>query len=134
MAKLTGRKRAFPLGMGDIQSDSKIRLEEWREGVQDVLLDLQLGKGLGEGVPGSGNAVESDVEAEEDEGSVSGEEDQPNKANGSLDDVEDLGKSYRNGVKSNPGPLAVDFTTYEKPAKSQTTTAVKEMVPKGSPT
>ena len=134
MAKLTGRKRAFPLGMGDIQSDSKVRLEEWKEGVQDVLLELQLGKGLGEGVPGSGNADESDVEAEEDQGFTSGDEDRPDKASGNLDDVEDLGKSYRNGVNSGPGPLAVDFTTYEKPIKPQNPTTAKEMVPKGSPT
>jgi tRNA wybutosine-synthesizing protein 1 len=118
MAKLTGRKRAFPLGMGDLKTDGKQRLLEWRTGLQEVMLDIHAGKGLGEGVPGSGDAVESDEEEIEEKAT-------------SLDDVEDLGRSYMNGT--NP-PAPVDFTTYgSKPAPSSTT-PTKEMVPKSSPT
>ena len=62
MAKLTAKKRAFPLGMGDVKKDAEERLTEWRRGLQAVLSDLSSGKGLGEGIPGSGDAVESDEE------------------------------------------------------------------------
>jgi tRNA wybutosine-synthesizing protein 1 len=122
MAKLTGKKRAFPLGMGDVKSDAQERLEEWRLGVQEVLGDIMTGKGLGEGVEGSGDAVESDEEDVKPQLTT--------KSN--LDDVEDLGRSYRNG-ETPKGPLAVDFTTYSKPTKPQPL-AVKEMVPKDSST
>ena len=117
MAKLTGRKRAFPLGMADMKVDGKQRLQEWRTGLQDVVLDIVSGKGLGEGVVGSGDPVESD------------DEDVDEKAT-SLDDVEDLGLSYRNGS----GPAPVDFTTYSQKAKQAEPAQVKEMVPKTSPT
>jgi tRNA wybutosine-synthesizing protein 1 len=121
MAKLTARKRAFPLGMGDVKSDSKERLEEWRLGVQEVMGDIMTGKGLGEGVQGSGDAVESDEEDLE-----------PETTKSSLDDVEDLGRSYRNG-QTTKAPIAVDFTTIGKTPKPQAPT-IKEMVPKDSPT
>ncbi|QDS73157.1 hypothetical protein FKW77_002055 [Venturia effusa] len=119
MAKLTGRKRAFPLGMGDVKSDSKERLEEWRLGTQEVIRELMAGNGLGEGVQGSGDAVESD------------EEDNEPESKSNLDDVEDLGRSYRNGQTSK-APLAVDFTTSSRTKPLVST--VKEMVPKDSPT
>jgi tRNA wybutosine-synthesizing protein 1 len=122
MAKLTGRKRAFPLGMADTKIDAKQRLPEWRSGIQDVLLDIQAGKGLGDGVAGSGDAVESDEEDLEDESGASP----------SLDDVEDLGRSYRNGGAN--GPVPVDFTSYSKKPKVPNPTLLKEMVPKTSPT
>lgn len=47
MANLTGRKRAFPLGMGDVKSDALQRLDEWTTGIVDVLKDLAAGNGLG---------------------------------------------------------------------------------------
>jgi tRNA wybutosine-synthesizing protein 1 len=118
MAKLTGRKRAFPLGMGDLRIDGKQRLLEWRNGVQEVLLEIQAGNGLGDGVVGSGEAVESDEE-DIDENTTS------------LDDLEDLGSSYRNG---GTGPAPVDFTSYSRKTTSAPQTTVKEMVPKTSPT
>jgi tRNA wybutosine-synthesizing protein 1 len=133
MAKLTGRKRAFPLGLGDIRQDWKIRMEEWRLGVQEVLLELQTGNGLGEGARGSGNAEESDVEdMAEDELPVVANTSRKRKPKANLDDVEDLGRSYRNGDASS-APLAIDFTTYgvTKPVAAP---EPKEMVPKSSPT
>lgn len=121
MAKLTGRKRAFPLGMADVRVAGRERLQEWRSGVQDVLLDIQSGKGLGEGVEGSGDAVESDEEDLDNAG----------EASPSLDDVEDLGRSYRNGTN---GPVPVDFTSYGKKSTPADPAPLKEMVPKTSPT
>lgn len=144
MARLTGRKRAFPLGMGDVKSDAVQRLEEWRVGMQDVLADLAAGKGLGEGVPGSGDAVESDEEdleddedddQDDDESSGSGSDDKKNKRrkkkNDAGADLEDLGKS------ATGESLATDFTNFKKPnvASSKLVNAdPKEMVPKTSPT
>lgn len=131
MARLTGKRRAFPLGMGDVKSDARERLQEWRLGVLDVLKDLTMGKGLGEGVPGSGDAAESD---EDDLAEDSGEEGdavqktrKPGKKSGKTDDVEDLGKTKAGGT-----PLAIDFTTYKK--STQPVFTPKEMVPKTSPT
>ncbi|KAF2432673.1 tRNA wybutosine-synthesizing protein 1 [Tothia fuscella] len=124
MAKITGRKRAFPLGMGDVRTDSKERLEEWTEGIKEAMSDIMSGKGLGEGVAGSGDAVESD---EED---ADAEENTKTK----LDDVEDLGSSYRNGTGAESGPLAIDFTTYSKSTKTVEPPVLKEMVPTSSPT
>ena len=120
MAKLTSKKRAFPLGMGDVKSDANDRLTEWRHGLQAVLSDLSSGKGLGEGIPGSGDAVESD------------EEDEDARKPSNLDDLEDLGKSYRSTSTTTNGPLPIDFTTYNSPAAAKP--SAKEMVPKESPT
>lgn len=143
MAKLTGRKRAYPLGMGDTKRDAPERLHEWATGNLEVLSQISQSGTLGEGVPGSGDAVESDDEADvdEDDGEVVFESGTQNrsaksKGAGSLDDMEDLGRVLQN-AKENGGPrsaapLAVDFTTTSK--KKTPLQAVKEMVPRGSPT
>ena len=101
---------------------------------------------LGEGVPGSGDAVESDdesVSGEDDDGEVLFEDQtveikRPNKKKqtSNLEDVEDLGKIMKSsgGGQNGSAPIAVDFTTYSKPAKKTATQTVKEMVPKSSPT
>ena len=60
MARLTGRKRAYPLGMADTKNDGEERIREWRIGVQEALVDVVQGRGLGEGVIGSGDPLESD--------------------------------------------------------------------------
>jgi tRNA wybutosine-synthesizing protein 1 len=123
MAKLTGRKRAFPLGMGDCKTDYKIRLGEWRAGIKEVLLELRNGNGLGEGYKGSGDAEESDNEEEVNESSKKS----------TLDDVEDLGTSYRKTAADAAPPLAIDFTTYNT-SQPQSTSSAKEMVAESSPT
>ncbi|KAL1311837.1 hypothetical protein AAFC00_001912 [Neodothiora populina] len=136
MAKLTARKRAFPLGMGDVKSDAVERLDEWRTGCIDVLKDLAAGNGLGEGVPGSGNAVESDEEDLEDDEDESSDdstaEKKKKKKQDDAADLEDLGKSASGEV------LAVDFTNFGKKSskitKTPASTEPKEMVPKTSPT
>lgn len=143
MAKLTGRKRAYPLGMGDNKRDAPERLKEWTTGLLDVLGNLISNGSLGDGVPGSGDAVESDdeVDMDEDDGEAVLEDDPLNKpakpkSSGSLDDMEDLGRvlqnATENGNQSSRAPLAVDFTTTSK--RRAPVQSVKEMVPKGSPT
>ena len=124
MARLTGRKRAYPLGMGDVKGDAEKRLEEWRVGVQDALVELAEGRGLGEGVPGSGDPAESDEEDVDDAEDGNGQSSR-------VDDVEDLGSM----VNSSSSPIPIDFTSYKKSApKPKSATAPKEMVPTTSPT
>ena len=144
MARLTGRKRAFPLGLGDVKSDAVERLEEWRDGVAKVLLDIAAHGGLGEGIMGSGDAVESD---EEDHPKIEEEAEfkarKPAKRKGPqqgsrVDDVEDLGGKARSQIddamrpESTSSPIPLDFTT----ASSTTSVppAPKAMVPVSSPT
>ncbi|KAI3332096.1 radical SAM superfamily-domain-containing protein [Xylariaceae sp. AK1471] len=146
MAKLTGRKRAFPLGMGDKKLDLTERLGEWTEGVADALKLAATTGGLGEGVPGSGDADESDIEytsAEEDDEAVAEESSTPKKQNNkkkpNIDDVEDLGRIMKSSQADSNGskgaaPIAIDFTTYSKSNTKRPLQTVKEMVPKGSPT
>jgi tRNA wybutosine-synthesizing protein 1 len=144
MAKLTGRKRAFPLGMGDSKTDALERLKEWKEGIEDVLANIVETGGLGEGVVGSGDSVESDVEdADDDDGEVLFEEQkvaqrksQSQKRSG-LNDLEDIGgtltKTASRGNADSSEPLEVDFTTYRKEVRPAVP-VIKEMVPKNSPT
>lgn len=146
MAKLTGRKRAFPLGMGDAKTDAVVRLREWSEGIYDVLENLAQSGSLGEGVVGSGDAVESDVEdVDEDNGEVVFDEEMKPKKSAAkqasnMDDLEDLGRMMRapEAGKQEPASaagLAIDFTTYGKTSQATAPLPViKEMVPKTSPT
>ncbi|KAK3938784.1 hypothetical protein QBC46DRAFT_317035 [Diplogelasinospora grovesii] len=137
MAKLTGRKRAYPLGMGDWKRDGKTRLGEWHQGLTEVLELIEQTGSLGEGVAGSGDPLESDDEGvEEDDGEVMIDVDVEVSKPSKLEDVEDLGKIIETSSPA-PAPIAVDFTTYGKSAtkrKTATTVTVKEMVPKSSPT
>lgn len=149
MARLTGRKRAFPLGMGDVKSDALARFEEWGSGVKEVLQDLIINGGLGEGVSGSGNAVESDeedVETAEKQVLKSGYPRQKKSrqsnpgVTANVDDLEDLGnKVPSNSATNEPAtsatPLAIDFTTSNRPTRpSAPIQPLKEMVPTTSPT
>ncbi|KAJ6164643.1 hypothetical protein N7470_003315 [Penicillium chermesinum] len=122
MAKLTGRKRVYPLGLGDVKSDAASALKEWTKGLQDIFSDILKTGGLGEGVEGSGDAVESDEEDfDENEPKF-----QKDKAQ-TMVDLEDI------KVNSNSAaPVPVDFTTVGKSVVSEPT--AKEMVPKTSPT
>nr|POE72382.1 s-adenosyl-l-methionine-dependent trna 4-demethylwyosine synthase [Quercus suber] len=121
MARLTARKRAFPLGMGDTQADLETRIAEWRDGVQNVMADIVEGKGLGEGVPGSGEAVES---GDEDDAEP-GDETKPRRRRkaAQTSDLEDM-----------KVPIPVDFTTTVTSRPAQAQTAPKLMVPVSSPT
>ncbi|KAG6294186.1 hypothetical protein E4U09_002710 [Claviceps aff. purpurea] len=153
MSKLTARKRAYPVGMGDMKGDHAERFNEWASGIQEVITHVARHGSLGEGVPGSGDAVESDAEdvAGEDDGEVlfedeiSGEDETSSRP---LDDVEDLGRMLRtseskdnSSTTSNKkaAPLAIDFTSHgssavKKTKRTQVAPVVKEMVAKNSPT
>ncbi|GJC94173.1 wyosine base formation [Colletotrichum higginsianum] len=147
MAKLTGRKRAFPVGMGDTKRDYTERLSEWSEGVVDVLTMLAKTGSLGEGLPGSGAPEESDdesAEEEDDEVLIEDSEAKPEKLKNrkNIDDVEDLGRIMKSSSpdtdttnRTAAAPIAVDFTSYGKTTQKKTPmSAAKEMVPKNSPT
>ena len=142
LAKLTAQKRAYPLGMIDIKNRAAdARVSDWQDGIWNILKDLDAGDGLGEGVVGSGEALESDEESEAED-TVDSSHTKParvkrsKKASSPLDDVENLGASFRNDTTTtNPesqrpstkaSPIPIDFTT--------TTTSPKPMVPSTSPT
>lgn len=131
MARLTARKRAYPLGIGDVKSDVDARLGEWRVGVQEALVELAEGRGLGEGVPGSGDPAESDEEDEDvaEDSDSEGTSPKPRKTAARVDDVEDLGS-----MVDSSSPIPVDFTTYKSTKVSKPVSAPKEMVPVTSPT
>lgn len=148
MAKLTGRRRAFPLGLANTKSDVRSKLEEWTHGVSKAIKDILNYGDLGEGVPGSGDPVESDEEDIEEDVEWAEEESpirnprnptiRKSAASASLDDLEDLGN--KGALKIRPEanqailtpPVPVDFTT-AKPA-STASQPLKEMVPTSSPT
>ncbi|CAK7221004.1 Fe-S oxidoreductase [Sporothrix bragantina] len=89
MAKLTGRKRAFPMGVGNTKSDATARLAEWSEGVVDVLGMVARTGSLGTGVRGSGDAVETDDEDDDaDEASEDGDEYDDGSNEDGADDID----------------------------------------------
>lgn len=132
MAKLTGKKRAFPLGVGDAKTDAENALKEWTTGLIEVLGDIVATGGLGEGVPGSGDPLESDEEdLEEDEISDNTAKTRTSKKSQAIVDLEDI--KFGGETRAQSGPLPVDFTASGKPT-ANTQAAVKEMVPSTSPT
>ena len=148
MAKLSERKRAFPFGVGDVKFDVLERLEEWRIGIEEVMQTISLNGSLGEGVPGSGDALESDEEdVDLEDGDIKGALPRPVKGAtarrrarkiSDLGDLEDLGAKASNEVlDENDGksvsPLPIDFTT-SKPVTFSDPPELKAMVPKSSPT
>ena len=138
MAKLSGGKRAYPLGLGDVRSDSERRLSDWKDGVVKTLLDTIAHGSLGEGVPGSGDAAESEDDDDTDETTKppttearrSAKRKRPEKIS-RVNDVEDLGGKANLPTKSS-SPLPIDFTT--SALTSSTVQAPKAMVPVSSPT
>lgn len=143
MAKLTAKKRAFPLGLGNVKSHAGARFAEWRDGMFKALMETAETGNLGEGVLGSGNPMESD-ECESDSDSENKGKPQSTKARSkktrapNVDDLEDLGSKARSSLKtaqrSNApsAPLAIDFTNSSR--APTTTSAPKLMVPATSPT
>ena len=138
MAKLTGGKRAFPLGQGDVKTDVLERLEEWREGVEKTLSQVAKNGTLGEGVNGSGNAVESgEDDTDSDDQDKAGIVRQKRRKIPRVDDLEDLGGKKRlkspKRIKSDitSSPLPIDFTTCTVASASK---PLPQMVPVNSPT
>ncbi|KAL8913888.1 MAG: hypothetical protein Q9171_001381 [Xanthocarpia ochracea] len=134
MARLTSRKRAYPVGMGDVKSDITKRFAEWADGVGSVVRDIARHGNLGEGVPGSGNALESDEEAESMDEAVEAADvlnHRPNRRRmRQVDDLEDI--KSRPLATSNEFLLPIDFTTSKSPNAGLQ--EPKEMVPTSSPT
>ena len=141
MGRLTAKKRAFPLGLGDIKSDASDRFEEWIYGLMKSLEDVATCGGLGEGAIGSGDPIESDEE-EIDDDSLPKIKPVPSSRRlkgikSNVDDLEDLGAMARSYDKPNTptdissAPLAIDFTTNPSPIPPN---VPKPMVPQGSPT
>ena len=127
MAKLTGRKRAYPLGLGDVKSDAAASLEAWTAGVTDALKETSRSGVLGEGFPGSGDAVESD---EEETDTEFPDTSRRKRLKTSLADLEDVGG--RKATTESRAPLAIDFTTSISNIAQRA--PLKEMVPTTSPT
>lgn len=147
MSKLTGKKRAFPVGMGDMKGDHVQRFEEWTGGIQEVVAHVARTGSLGQGVPGSGDAAESDVEEAidyDDDEKLIGEEMSTTEKEPPqpLNDVEDLGRLIRpsdskSKSRGSKVSLAVDFTSYGPGNEKRDRVAApvaKEMVAKNSPT
>ena len=141
MARLTNKKRAFPLGLGDVKTDANQRFLEWGSGLRKCMYDVASSGGLGEGIVGSGDAVETDDEDDASESDSnrpqwrSQRKSKKGKKN-SNDDLEDLGVKARSKISSvdsapSNGSLAIDSTTS---SSSSNTAAIKAMVPKDSPT
>ena len=138
MAKLSGGKRAYPLGLGDVKSDSERRLSDWKDGVVKTLSDTIAHGGLGEGVPGSGDAVESEDDDDTDEATKPSTTEARRPARrkrpeniSRVNDVEDLG-GKANLPSESFSPLPIDFTTTS--LTPSTVQAPKAMVPISSPT
>lgn len=127
MAKLTGRKRAYPLGMANVKDDAQKAVDEWSEGLCAVMGDMVTNQGgLGEGVPGSGDPFESDEEDLEDDDEAESQPRQTKRKDTPITDLEDI-----KFAADSSDPLPIDFTTY---SKSKPQPELKEMVPSTSPT
>ncbi|OAX81647.1 hypothetical protein ACJ72_04014 [Emergomyces africanus] len=139
MAKLTGKKRAYPLGMVDVKGDNIQRgLSHWCDGVRDVMYDLMASGGLGEGVPGSGDPFESDEEGiddNEESGEVSQNRQKTSRTE-QIVDLEDIkfGASDKKKTSTDSQLLAIDFTTQIRAQPSKLAPPHLEMVPMSSPT
>ena len=140
MAKLTAGKRAFPLGLGDIKSDLSARFEEWSEGTLKIINDIAMNRNLGEGVPGSGEVLESDEEDMTESGISGRSNGRPAARRGRyppttrLDDLEDLGIKAQSEAAdvqlSASFARPVDFTTSSRSQHS----SPRPMVSAASPT
>ena len=132
MARLTGGKRGFPLGVGDVgeRGDVEVRMEEWRVGVEAVMRDVSRGRGLGEGAVGSGDAVESG-----DEEDLEGEDVDADPAYAQKRRRKPTKRTRTADLEDLKPPIPVDFTT-TSPTHLTTTPipSPKPMVPPTSPT
>ncbi|KAI9832224.1 MAG: hypothetical protein M1826_002228 [Phylliscum demangeonii] len=132
MAKLTGGKRAFPLGMADVQMDARREMQNWMEGVAGVIRDASITGELGDGVVGSGDPTESgDESAEEETAPREGPPPTRRKAEDSIvEDVEEISRSM-----AASGAATSKRKTGNVPSSDDgIIPTLKEMVPRASPT
>ncbi|KAL9109213.1 MAG: hypothetical protein Q9227_006138 [Pyrenula ochraceoflavens] len=123
LAKLTGGKRIYPLGLGDVKSDLNDTTKVWSEGLKDTIKGIGTDGGLGEGVPGSGDAVESDEEIEDE---FPNPNPRKRRKQNQVIDLEDVKGPKITNLNV---PTAIDFTT-----SSTLMEPPKAMVPTTSPT
>ena len=141
MAKLSGRKRAYPMGLGDVNREPRKALSDWLAGIQNTLQELSRTGTLREGVAESG----ADLESEDDE---VGDADEQVREGDQADDAQARSTQKRKTPSTvtdledvrgpNPDPIPTDFTTYSvdppvSPAATNGAT-LKAMVDKTSPT
>ncbi|MCJ1472404.1 hypothetical protein MMC13_001052 [Lambiella insularis] len=141
MAKLTGGKRAYPLGMADVSHKlvAETELQNWISEVSLVLQnDVIENDILGQAFPGGG-AVESDEEDDVPQVKATTRSETSNGVKkvkvlgkrserpvvSNIDDLEDLGRKM---------PIPIDFTTTSSATKTSIPEAPKAMVPTTSPT
>jgi tRNA wybutosine-synthesizing protein 1 len=98
---LTGRKRAYPLGLANVKDGLDKSLQEWATGLCTTIMDISTSGSLGEAVPGSGDAAESDEEDAEDEFPDGGRRKRQKTSRAT--DVEDMGGKG----SALPAPLAI---------------------------
>ena len=127
LAKLTAGKRVYPLGMGDVKSDLNASANAWIDGIRHTLQDVGADGNLGDGIPGSGDSLESD----EEDGASDFVDLNPRKKRRleSVIDLEDVKGPQMSSIKA---PVPIDFTTSSSTVSSST--PLKAMVPKASPT
>lgn len=146
LSKLTGHKRAFPLGLGDVKNDAKERLDEWIIGVCDVLRDLLAGRDeqnvIGTYSDSEDSEIEIAEETHENSSTTFSTKLTSNKQKRSLgtgvDDLEDLGSKI---VRVSPKELKEGSKGIYNLGKGSSAASrpqeldiAKEMVPKGSST
>ena len=144
-AKLTGQKRAFPLGLGNVKGDVKDRLDEWIAGVSDILLELLAGRnvqntaGNCSGSEGSDSEVAEELEKKSSDAFITSQRRKKNNTHGTgIDDLEDIGRkiiglspSATSFEKDSNINLAESDINSFKPLELD---VAKEMVPKTSST
>ncbi|KAK0311375.1 Fe-S oxidoreductase [Friedmanniomyces endolithicus] len=135
MARLTGRKRGYPLGQGDTSGNGVVEttLREWTEGIKSVIFGLAKGEGLGEGVKGSGEAVESEDDDDDGEGESGALELEDGRAANLRSQRKPSKRSQTDDLEDLRAPIPVDFTT-TRPSSKTIPPPPKAMVPVNSPT
>ena len=146
MAKLSGRKRSFPLGTGDVRSDVNQRLEEWFGGVRVALADLATRP---DNVEGAISDSESDGSIAEVEIDSKANRTQPSRKSQKrkrsskaqkldIDDLEDLGSKVMGNLEYPPNSAESDVDSQKNAtlysSQGASFSSIKEMVPKTSST
>ncbi|KAK1816329.1 Fe-S oxidoreductase [Friedmanniomyces endolithicus] len=135
MARLTGRRRGFPLGQGNTSGDGGVKktLEDWTDSIKGVMSGLAKGEGLGEGVKGSGEAVESEDDDDDGEGESGALELEDGRAANPRSKRKPSKRSQTGDLEDLRAPMPVDFTT-TRPSSKTIPPPPKAMVPVNSPT
>ena len=120
LALLTGGNRAFPFATTDSKDSEEVEksLDKWRTSIKAAMKDIAEGKGLGEGVPGSGDAFESEDEDMDDllRGKNGARNNGERLAAGDMEDIQ--GPGNVDSTKAAPKPMvAADSVLYKNLTK-----------------